>query len=59
MPMGEVSVVKSVQLHEETVKYAQAGDNVDITLQGIDAAAFRVGCVLCDPEHPVKVSAQQ
>ncbi|ELR17919.1 HBS1like, putative, partial [Acanthamoeba castellanii str. Neff] len=56
MPIGELCTVKSIQAHEESVKWAQAGDNVELTVQGLDVVSFKVGSVLCDPEHPVRVA---
>jgi translation elongation factor EF-1alpha len=86
MPIGELCTVKSIQAHEESVKWAQAGDNVEVhtthdtraplslalgvaltkflsfhwgtqlTVQGLDVVSFKVGSVLCDPEHPVRVA---
>jgi selenocysteine-specific translation elongation factor len=30
MPVGELCTVKSIQAHDESAKWAQAGDNVEV-----------------------------
>jgi elongation factor 1 alpha-like protein len=45
--------VKSLELDQEPVDWAVAGQHVVIHLSNIEAAHVRVGDVVCDPANPV------
>ncbi|KAL1871608.1 hypothetical protein VTK73DRAFT_1957 [Phialemonium thermophilum] len=52
-PSGEKAYVKSLQLDEQPVDWAVAGQNVVIHLSNIDPIHVRVGDIICDPARPV------
>lgn len=49
----ETLSVKSVSVNGEVVPVALAGDNVDVTVGGVDESALRPGQVLTWPSHPI------
>jgi elongation factor 1 alpha-like protein len=53
LPANELVQVKTVLLHGDTVPLAQAGDNADLGLTGLDPSQVAPGSILCDPETPV------
>jgi len=53
VPGNESCTVKAVQHRHTVVKFAAAGDNVELGLVGIDFANLGVGKYLCDPAHPI------
>ncbi|KXS14373.1 hypothetical protein M427DRAFT_99579 [Gonapodya prolifera JEL478] len=55
MPNTAHATVKSIQIGEETVDWAAAGDNVVLSLSGVDLTQLSVGHVLCDAVSPVPV----
>ncbi|TPX59472.1 hypothetical protein CcCBS67573_g09085 [Chytriomyces confervae] len=56
MPLGEHGVVKAIESNNEAIKWAVAGDNVVITLNGIDVQQISIGNVLCAPQSLVPVA---
>lgn len=52
-PSGEKAYVKSLELDQEAVDWAVAGQNAVIHLANIDAVHVRVGDIACDPARPV------
>ncbi|XP_062019459.1 uncharacterized protein LOC133736039 [Rosa rugosa] len=54
MPLGELGTVRSLERDgSQSCSTATAGDNVAVTLQGIDDRHVMAGGVLCDPDVPV------
>ncbi|XP_050363462.1 uncharacterized protein LOC126782288 isoform X2 [Argentina anserina] len=53
MPSGEVGTVRSLERDSQACSIARAGDNVGVTLQGIDGGHVMAGGVLCHPGFPV------
>ncbi|NXU52396.1 HBS1L protein, partial [Turnix velox] len=56
MPPNETCTAKGrITMHDEPVDWAAAGDQVSLTLTGMDIIKINVGCVFCDPSVPIKV----
>lgn len=55
-PCGEVATVKSIERDSNSCDIARAGDNVAVSLQGIDGSKLIAGGILCNPGFPVPVS---
>ncbi|KAJ1964472.1 hypothetical protein IWQ62_002920 [Dispira parvispora] len=47
VPGNEQGVVKAIDHHDEMVQWAVAGDNVMVSVQGIDMQMYSTGAVLC------------
>eukprot|EP01103_Thecamoeba_quadrilineata_P000015 TRINITY_DN1000_c0_g1_i1.p1 TRINITY_DN1000_c0_g1~~TRINITY_DN1000_c0_g1_i1.p1 ORF type:complete len:641 (+),score=139.19 TRINITY_DN1000_c0_g1_i1:1-1923(+) len=58
VPLNEVCVVKGLRVNEESVPFASAGDNVDISVANVDISALSIGQFLCDPEAPIKTATR-
>ncbi|ONK58665.1 uncharacterized protein A4U43_C09F15410 [Asparagus officinalis] len=56
MPSGELATVRSIERDSYACSVARAGDNVAISLQGIDWSHVMPGGVLCHPDFPVAVA---
>ncbi|XP_040206409.1 HBS1-like protein isoform X1 [Rana temporaria] len=54
MPPNETCTVKGITLHDEAVDWAAAGDQVSLTLTGVDIIKINVGCVFCSQNEPIK-----
>lgn len=54
MPPNETCTVKGITLHDEPVDWAAAGDQVSLTLTGMDIIKINVGCVFCGQKDPIK-----
>ncbi|KAI2472838.1 hypothetical protein F4781DRAFT_419766 [Annulohypoxylon bovei var. microspora] len=52
-PSGEKAYVKSLELDQESVDWAVAGQNVVIHLSNIDPIHVRVGDIMCDTKQPI------
>ncbi|KAB5583115.1 hypothetical protein GE09DRAFT_1077654 [Coniochaeta sp. 2T2.1] len=52
-PSGEKAYIKSLQLDEEPVEWAVAGQNVVLHLSNIDPIHVRSGDIICDPAKPI------
>lgn len=52
-PSSEKAYVKSLELDQEAVDWAVAGQNVVIHLSNIDPIHVRVGDIVCDTKHPI------
>ncbi|KAI1416633.1 hypothetical protein F5Y13DRAFT_154404 [Hypoxylon sp. FL1857] len=52
-PSGEKAYVKSLELDQEPVEWAVAGQNVVIHLSNIDPIHVRVGDIICDTKQPI------
>lgn len=53
MPYGDLATVRSMERDSHTCNLARAGDNVSVSLQGVDANHVMAGGVLCHPDFPV------
>ncbi|KAJ9554546.1 hypothetical protein OSB04_018591 [Centaurea solstitialis] len=56
LPSGEIGTVRSLERDSQACSIARAGDNVAVSLQGIDANSVLSGGVLCHPDFPVAVT---
>ncbi|KAM1013531.1 hypothetical protein FF1_043461 [Malus domestica] len=56
MPSGESGTVRALERDSQACAIARAGDNVAVTLQGIDGGRVMAGGVLCHPSFPVAVA---
>lgn len=57
-PSKEQGVVKNISIDEVQVNSAFAGDQVSITLTGIDPTNINVGFILCDTINPVPLATK-
>ncbi|OMO86132.1 hypothetical protein CCACVL1_09796 [Corchorus capsularis] len=53
MPSASIATVRSLERDSQACTVARAGDNVAITLNGIDGNQVMAGDVLCHPDFPV------
>ncbi|XP_020585117.1 HBS1-like protein [Phalaenopsis equestris] len=58
MPSGEFATVRSIERDSSACNAVRAGDNVAISLQGIDPIQLMQGGVLCHPDFPVAVATR-
>ncbi|XP_019055580.1 PREDICTED: elongation factor 1-alpha isoform X2 [Nelumbo nucifera] len=58
MPSGDVATVRSLERDSQCCTIARAGDNVAVSLQGIDGGRVMAGGVLCHPDFPVAVATR-
>ncbi|KAJ4959555.1 hypothetical protein NE237_026666 [Protea cynaroides] len=56
MPSGDLATVRSLERDSQSCTIARAGDNVAVSLQGIDGGNVMAGGVLCHPDFPVAVA---
>lgn len=56
MPSGDIGTVRSLERDSQPCSVARAGDNVAVSLQGIDGSNVMAGGVLCHPDFPVSVA---
>lgn len=56
MPSGEVGTVRTIERNSQPCAVARSGDNVVVSLQGIDGSHVMAGGVLCHPDFPVAVA---
>ncbi|KAK7318874.1 hypothetical protein RJT34_03581 [Clitoria ternatea] len=56
MPSAVVGTVRSLERDSNVCTVARAGDNVAVTLQGVDGSHVMAGGVLCHPDFPVAVA---
>ncbi|KAI1380283.1 hypothetical protein F4677DRAFT_441599 [Hypoxylon crocopeplum] len=52
-PSGEKAYVKSLELDQEAVDWAVAGQNVVVHLSNVDPIHVRIGDIICDTKHPI------
>ncbi|KAI8820643.1 P-loop containing nucleoside triphosphate hydrolase protein [Fimicolochytrium jonesii] len=57
LPINEVGVVRAIEVAEESVKWAVAGDNALMSLTGVDMTHINIGSLLCDPSAPVPITS--
>nr|XP_010918456.1 HBS1-like protein [Elaeis guineensis] len=58
MPSGDLAMVRSIERDSSRCSVARAGDNVAVSLQGIDSGLVMPGGVLCHPDFPVPVATR-
>lgn len=56
MPSGEIGTVRNIERDSKASSVARAGENVAVTLHGIDGSSVMAGDVLCHPDFPVAVA---
>ncbi|KAI8925585.1 P-loop containing nucleoside triphosphate hydrolase protein [Entophlyctis helioformis] len=56
MPVHETGQVRAIEIGEESVTWAAAGDRVTISIAGLDVQQLGTGDVLCDPMRAVPVT---
>ncbi|XP_029179113.1 HBS1-like protein [Nylanderia fulva] len=56
LPQNEIAVVKGLQSDEISTTHAFAGDQVALTLSGIDQQNVGIGDIICNPQNPVSVT---
>lgn len=54
----EQAQVKSLTLDELTQTSVFAGDQISVTLAGVDINNITVGCIICDPQLPIPVTTR-
>ncbi|XP_059623611.1 uncharacterized protein LOC132266673 isoform X2 [Cornus florida] len=57
MPSGAMGMVRSLERDSQACAIARAGDNVAVSLQGIDESHVMAGGMLCHPDFPVSVAS--
>lgn len=55
-PIREQAIVKQISIDEATTTAAFAGDQVTITLSGIDISTITIGSILCHPKEMVSIA---
>lgn len=58
MPLGEIGTVRSIERNAQACSIARAGDNVSVTIQGIDFNQVMAGGVLCHPDFSIRVATR-
>ncbi|OAY68699.1 HBS1-like protein [Ananas comosus] len=56
MPSGDLATVRTIERDSTSCSMARAGDNIAVSLPGVDASHVIQGGVLCQPNFPVKVA---
>jgi elongation factor 1 alpha-like protein len=56
MPSDVVGTVRTLERDSNVCSVARAGDNVAVTLQGVDGSHVFSGGVLCHPDFPVAIA---
>lgn len=56
MPSGDLATVRSMEQDSRTCSVARAGDNLSVSLQGVDGSCLMTGGVLCHPDFPVAIA---
>ncbi|EDV96752.1 HBS1-like protein [Drosophila grimshawi] len=54
----EQAQVKSLVMDELTQTSVFAGDQISVTLAGVDISNVTVGCIICDPQMPIPVTTR-
>lgn len=55
-PINEIGTIKSISIADKQSSWAAAGDQVSISLVGLDVVQLHLGSIICNPEHPVPIS---
>ncbi|KAG0503755.1 hypothetical protein HPP92_003827 [Vanilla planifolia] len=58
MPSRVLATVRSIERDSSPSNSAKAGDNVAVSLSGIDPIHLMTGCVLCHPDFPVAMATK-
>lgn len=58
MPSKEIATARSLERDSQSCSIARAGDNVTVSLQGIEGNRVTAGSVICHPDYPVQVASQ-
>lgn len=53
MPAGETASIRGIEIDNESVEWAVAGQIVTLHLSDIDPVHLRVGDIVCDPQKPI------
>ncbi|OAD52749.1 HBS1-like protein, partial [Eufriesea mexicana] len=56
LPRNEIAVIKGLQVDETSIMNAFAGDQISLTLSGIDQQNVGIGDIICNPQNPVPVT---
>ena len=54
MPSGEKASIKSLEVDDEPMEWAVAGQNVVLNLTDIDPIHLKIGDMLCSPASPIQ-----
>ncbi|KAJ8331570.1 hypothetical protein O5D80_000481 [Batrachochytrium dendrobatidis] len=57
MPIFETGQVRAIEIGGEGVSWAVAGDQVSMSLGGLDIQQLSTGSILCDPSAPVSITS--
>lgn len=57
MPSGDPAIVRNIERDSSTCNVARAGDNVVVSLHGVDQGQVIQGGVLCHPDFPVTIAS--
>ncbi|XP_055913848.1 protein HBS1 [Eupeodes corollae] len=57
-PSREQALVKGLSIDEASKLTVFAGDQVSVTLAGVDINTINVGCIICDPQNPIPVTSR-
>lgn len=57
-PTREQAIVKAIALDEMPSQMVYAGDQVSVTLSGVEMQNVAVGYILCDPIRPVPIASK-
>ncbi|DAZ94875.1 TPA: hypothetical protein N0F65_008019 [Lagenidium giganteum] len=56
MPIGLPLTVKGIEQNGNSVRYARAGDTIDMGVTGIDPTSLSIGSILCSIASPVRLA---
>jgi peptide chain release factor subunit 3 len=56
MPKRVSATVGSIMIGDTVIETASTGDNIMMTVTGVESADIIIGDVVCDPNHPIPVS---
>ncbi|KAI0824664.1 EF Tu GTP binding domain-containing protein [Trametes gibbosa] len=57
IPGDESATVKAIDSDGESLPWAGAGSNVNVTLTGVDPISLNIGSVLCRPSHLIPLTS--
>ncbi|GAB6029029.1 HBS1-like protein [Chamberlinius hualienensis] len=58
MPVGYAATVRGISMDDVPQTNAFAGDQVVLSLSGVDITNVTVGCVVCDTSQPIKAATR-
>jgi elongation factor 1 alpha-like protein len=56
LPANELGSVKGICVNEDTCQWGAVGDQIILTLNGVDHSKITIGSVICSPEYPISVT---